>query len=71
MSLHVPYKVYVYLETFLAGNLKIDSVMFQYHVDADWLFDMEDYNEFMCEEDYEVDEAGEPQGWTRSISQCA
>ena len=28
---------------------------------ADWLFDMEEYNEFMCEEDYEVDEAGDPQ----------
>ena len=33
----------------------------QYHVGADWLFDMEEYNEFMCEEDYEVEEGGDPQ----------
>ena len=44
----------------------------QYHVDADWLFDMEEYNEFMFEEDYKVDEAGEPQGRrTKNISLCA
>ena len=31
----------------------------QYHVAADWLIEMEEYNEFMAEEDYEVDEKGE------------
>ena len=28
----------------------------QYRVSVDWLLDMDDYNEWMCEEDYEVDE---------------
>ena len=26
---------------------------------ADWLFDAEDWNEWMCEEDYEVEENGD------------
>jgi hypothetical protein len=30
-----------------------------YRVSVDWLFDMEDYNEWMYEEDYEVNEKGE------------
>lgn len=29
-----------------------------YRVDVDWLFDMENYNELMSEEDYQVDEKG-------------
>jgi hypothetical protein len=29
-----------------------------YRVSVDWIFDMDDYNEWMLEEDYEVDEKG-------------
>jgi hypothetical protein len=29
-----------------------------YRVSVDWIFDMEDYNEWMLEEDYEVNEKG-------------
>ena len=29
---------------------------------VDWLYDAEDWNEWMCEEDYEVEEDGEPKG---------
>eukprot|EP00094_Tigriopus_californicus_P005291 TCALIF_05101-PA protein Name:"Similar to SMARCC2 SWI/SNF complex subunit SMARCC2 (Homo sapiens)" AED:0.04 eAED:0.04 QI:0/0.66/0.57/0.85/1/1/7/277/1078 len=32
----------------------------QYHVSLEWLMEMEEYNEFMTEEDFEVDETGEP-----------
>ena len=32
----------------------------QYRVSVDWLIEGEEYNEWMCEEDYEVDEDGEP-----------
>jgi len=31
----------------------------QYRVSVDWLFEAEEYNEFMCEEDYEVEENGQ------------
>merc|ERR1711868_317436 len=31
----------------------------QYRVTVDWLFEAEEYNEFMCEEDYEVEENGQ------------
>ena len=31
-----------------------------YRVTVDWLYETETNNEWMCEEDYEVDEAGEP-----------
>lgn len=31
----------------------------QYRVSVDWLFEAEEYNEWMCEEDYEVEENGE------------
>ena len=30
----------------------------QYHVSVDWLIESEEYNELMCEEDYEVEEDG-------------
>ena len=48
------------LEPSCAGG-KFEITFLQYQVSADWLFDMEEYNEFMCEEDYAVDEDGEPQ----------
>ena len=32
----------------------------QYRVSVDWLIEGEDYNEWMCEEDYEVETNGEP-----------
>ena len=31
----------------------------QYRVSVDWLIESEDYNEWMCEEDYEVESNGE------------
>ena len=31
----------------------------QYRVSVDWFFEAEEYNEWMCEEDYEVDEKGQ------------
>jgi hypothetical protein len=31
----------------------------QYRVSVDWLYDAEDYNEWMCEEDYEVEDNGD------------
>ena len=31
----------------------------QYRVSIDWFLEAEEYNEWMCEEDYEVDEDGE------------
>merc|ERR1711963_707986 len=31
----------------------------QYRVSVDWLIEAEEYNEFMCEEDYEVEENGQ------------
>ena len=40
---------------------KFEMTFSQYQVSADWLFDMEEYNEFMCEEDYAVDEDGDMQ----------
>ena len=32
----------------------------QYRVSVDWVIESEDYNEWMCEEDYEVESNGEP-----------
>ena len=31
----------------------------QYRVSVDWLIDADDWNEWMCEEDYEVEESGD------------
>lgn len=30
----------------------------RWHVSASWVLDLEQYNEYMCEDDYEVDESG-------------
>ena len=32
----------------------------QYRVSVDWLFEADEYNEWMCEEDYEVEDDGKP-----------